>query len=196
MSSLKRLILSLEELTSNEGSVKQEIEYTFFARVPDFDWINPELLKEQQEQAEIHVDKGDKGFGQIRVRAVNDRDYELCLKFKAPGELGKREAETLVSKDMFELMLLMAPHSLRKKRYCYPIEGTDLKWEVDVFENLEGEPYDWIKIDLEVQLKDKDLEVPPLPVPTVETIMAQASKRTDAEYKKVGQLFEQWAIVR
>lgn len=196
MSKLKRLIMSLEDLAANAGEVKQEIEYTFFARVPDFEWIDASLLKEQQEQAEIHIDNGEKGFGQVRVRAVNDRDYELCLKYKVPGELGKREVETLVTKDMFELMLLMAPHSLRKKRYCYPIEGTDLKWEVDVFENIDGEPFDWIKIDLELMAKDKDMEIPPLPVPTVEKIMAQASKRTPEEYKKVGELFEEWAIKR
>ena len=189
-------MISLEELAESEGKAKQEIEYTFFARVENFDWINPELLKEQQEQAEIHVDKGDKGFGQIRVRAVNDRDYELCLKFKTPGELGKKEAEKPVTQDMFELMLLMAPHSLRKKRYCYPIEGSDYQYEVDVFENIDGEPYDWVKIDLEVMLKDKDMEIPPLPIPTVETIMSQSSQRTPEEYKKVGELFETWAIKR
>jgi len=196
MLKLRRLVISLEELAESEGKAKQEIEYTFFARVENFDWLNAELLKEQQEQAEIHVDKGEKGFGQIRVRAVNDRDYELCLKFKTPGELGKKEAETRVTQDMFELMLLMAPHSLRKKRYCYPIEGTDYQWEVDVFENAEGKPYDWIKIDLEVKIEDKDMEIPPLPIPTVETIMSQSSQRTPEEYKKVGELFEEWAIKR
>lgn len=193
---LRRLMVNLEELAEGEGKVKQEIEYTFFARVDNFDWIDQSKFKELQEQAEIHIDKGDKGFGQIRVRAVDDEDYELCLKFKKPGELGKKEAELDASEDMFELMLLMAPHSLRKKRYCYPIEGTDLKWEVDVFEDLEGNPYDWVKIDLEVDIESKDMAIPDLPIPTVETIMNQPSQRTEAEYKKVGELFDTWAIKR
>ena len=67
---------------------------------------------------------------------------------------------------------------------------------MDVFENIDGEPYDWVKIDLEVMLKDKDMEIPPLPIPTVETIMSQSSQRTPEEYKKVGELFETWAIKR
>lgn len=192
---LRSLKISLEELIES-GVTKQEIEYTFFARVENFDWIDEKMFDEQQEQAEIHVDKGDKGFGQVRVRSVDDKEYELCIKFKVPGELGKREAETNVSKDMFDLMLLIAPHSLRKKRYCYPIEGTDYKWEVDVFETADGELHPWVKLDLELDESDKDMEIPDFPIPTVEAIMNQYKQRTEEEHSQVGKLFEDWAIVR
>lgn len=193
MSKLKRLTLSLEELIA-EGVVSQEIEYTFFARVENMDWVNPELLKEQQEQAEIHVPLSDQSFGQVRIRSIDDKDYQLCLKVKLPDELGKREVEQTTTKDMFDVMLLLAPHSLRKKRYCYPIEGTDLEWEVDVFENRDGVPYNWIKIDLEV--KDPSSEVPTFPIELVEVITNQGSKRTEKENRIIETLFDTWAIKR
>lgn len=193
MSKLKKLRLSLEELV-DEGVTKQEIEYTFFARCDNMDWINPELLTEQQEQAEVHVPLVDNNFGQIRVRSIDDSKYELCIKVKLTDELGKREAEQATTKDMFDLMLLIAPHSLRKKRYCYPIDGTDLKWEVDVFENAEGVAYNWIKIDLEVN--DPDTVIPEFPIELAEVIMNQGVQRTEQENKTIETLFDAWAIKR
>ncbi len=67
---LKRLSISLEDEAN--GQVQQEIEYTFFARVEDWSFLEQADGQEKQEQWESYRDRGEGNFAQNRVRAIND----------------------------------------------------------------------------------------------------------------------------
>jgi hypothetical protein len=187
---LKRLSISLEDEAN--GEVQQEIEYTFFARVDDWSFLEQAAGQEKQEQWESYRDRGEGNFAQNRVRAINDNVYHMCVKAKFSGELGKREVEQVCTKDYFELFRLFADKGLNKTRYFFPIEDTDLKWEVDVYTTQSGERHAWIKIDLEV--KSKETELPKFPYPLKEVIVNQPAQRTEEENAHIGNLFKEWTI--
>lgn len=190
MSSLRRLNISLED--GADGAVQQEIEYAFFGEVQNWDWIEQAGGQEQQEQWESYRDTGEGSFAQCRVRAIDDQTYQMCVKTKTPGELGKKEVEQICSKDFFEQYRFFADKGLNKIRYLFPIEGTDLKWEVDVYTTQSGERHPWIKIDLEVP--NAETELPKFPFPMKQVIVNQPAKRTDEEKAKISSLFEEWTI--
>ncbi|MOA21893.1 hypothetical protein D3C78_1424110 [compost metagenome] len=116
----------------------------------------------------------------------------MCVKAKFSGELGKREVEQVCTKDYFELFRLFADKGLNKTRYFFPIEDTDLKWEVDVYTTQSGERHAWIKIDLEV--KTKETELPKFPFALKEVIVNQPAQRTEEENAHIANLFKEWTI--
>lgn len=187
---LRDLFLSLE--SSEESEVHQEIEYTFFGKVENFDWIEQASSHELQEQWEIHVDKGEGLFGSVRIRATNDQDFVFCTKVKTPGVLGKSEAEQATTRGMFESFRKLATSGLKKTRYNFPVPDSDLVWEIDVFTTKEGERHPWVKIDLEVS--GPDVEIPQLPIDFVEKILNQDKKRTPVERDFVSKLFSEYGL--
>jgi hypothetical protein len=190
MSSLRRLNISLEDVA--DGSVQQEIEYAFFGCVENWDFLEQAASSEKQEQWESYRERGEGAFAQARVRATDDRKFEMCVKTKTPGELGKKEVEQICSKDFFEQFRFFADKGLNKTRYFFPIEGTDLKWEVDVYTTQSGERHPWLKIDLEV--KDAETVLPKFPFALKEVIVNQPAKRTEEEKAHISKLFEEWTI--
>jgi hypothetical protein len=187
---LRRLSISLED--DANGEVQQEIEYAFFARVENWDWLEQAASQEKQEQWESYRDRGEGAFAQCRVRAIDDKTFHMCVKTKTPGELGKKEVEQVCTKDFFEQYRFFADKGLNKTRYFFPIEGTDLKWEVDVYTTQSGERHPWLKIDLEV--KSADTKLPQFPFPLKEVIVNQPAKRTEEENTHIGNLFKEWTI--
>lgn len=190
---LRRLSCSLEELAENaNGQVQQEIEYTFFVKVPNFDFLEQANGQEKQEQWESYRDKGEGRFAQCRVRAIDDSTFHACVKAKRPGELGKKEVEQVCTSDYFHIFKEFADKGLNKVRYFFPIEGSDLRWEVDVYTTQAGERHPWVKLDLEV--KEKLEEIPAFPVESEERILNQPAQRTEEEQAFIGKLFEEWTI--
>lgn len=191
MTSLRRLNISLED--GADGSAQQEIEYTFFARVTDFEWQAKAASQEKQEQWESYRETGEGRFAQCRVRAIDDKVYHACVKAKRPGELGKVEVEQVCTKDYFEIFKEFADKGLNKVRYIFPVE-TDrhLKWEVDCYTTQAGEQHNWIKLDLEV--KGQLAQIPEFPFEVVEVILRQPADRTDLEKEQISKLFEEWTI--
>lgn len=190
MTSLRRLSISLED--GADGKVQQEIEYTFFARVTNFEWQGQAASQEKQEQWESYREGEGGRFAQCRVRAIDDKTYHACVKAKRPGELGKKEVEQVCTKDYFDIYKEFADKGLNKVRYIFPIEGTDLKWEVDCYTTQAGEQHTWIKLDLEVTAKLD--EIPEFPFEVVEVILNQPAERTDLEKERISKLFEEWTI--
>lgn len=190
MTSLRRLNISLED--GADGTVQQEIEYAFFARVESWEWLEQATRQEKQEQWESYRERGEGAFAQCRVRATDDTTYEMCVKTKTPGELGKKEVEQICSKDFFEQFRFFADKGLNKTRYIFEIEGTDLKWEVDVYTTQSGERHPWLKIDLEVP--SAETELPKFPFPLKEVIVNQPAQRSEEEKAQISKLFEEWTI--
>lgn len=174
---------------AENGEKVQEIEYCLFVKLDNLEQLQQADSKELQEQWEMYKDCGDRGFATARIRAIDDRRWVLCTKLKVPNVMGKEEVELPATKAMFEHFRYLGSTGLRKTRYVFPIPDSDLKWEVDVFEDVEGNVVsDWVKLDLEVPAPLESL--PELPVTYTESIFNQPAQRTQEETDFVRNLFD------
>lgn len=182
---------------SLEDSQIEEIEYIFFIKVDNFD----ELLKfakrkEEQEQWSFLLTK-DKLENAVRARKkISDGEisYELCSKIYIPGIDGKWEVEQDCERMHFDIVKENAEFGMIKDRYYFPIDGTDMVWELDVFKDKDGNYVPWIKVDLEVEQRlDK---IPEMPIHYVECVMNQPGQRTKEEDELVSKLFGEYYLIK
>lgn len=193
MNAIRGLLRNLLVPVAVEPSVSleaagQELEYEFYGRIKDFGDLKKAASKEEQEQWEIRSGKDDdrKYFGGLRVRKINDDKYVLCAKVMSEGNDSRYEVELDADKDLFEAFRKISPKGMRKTRYLFPIEGTDLTWEVDVYRQEDGSLEEWCKIDLEV--KEPIKEMPPLPMEFEELFTVQRAQRTPEQQEFVDEL--------
>lgn len=179
---LKHLQLGLEDLENGEKS--REKEYVWYGRLTNPEELKKAASQETQKQSAI---KG-KG-GTIRVRETTGMgQVRYTLTAKAYTGFGDaQEVSSPVSKDMHEVFKSISGESMDKIRYTIPIEGSSLKWEVDVFIDAQGNPKEWVKIDLEVP--EETNEWPPLPVTLADTIFGGNSEYTPEQRSKLDELF-------
>jgi hypothetical protein len=202
------LMVALEDDTS--GKATNEIEHTYYAQLKDLTQLRKAASLEKQEQWEIRVPLV-AGFnalgGQVRIRKIeaatrsgddnihaesetSPAKYALTIKVQGGDDGGRREAAVEASEDMFTLFKFLSGKGMVKHRYCFPVEGSNRKWEVDVYLKEDGSYHDWVKIDFEVEsLEDT---VPPLPVSVdMDTIItAPKDKMTDEENRRVTDLYD------
>ena len=190
----KLLRMALEE--ASDGKANTEIEHVFYARVPDRAVLEQAAGWEHQEQWEIRIPKTDSnaGNGRVRIRMTQGpekaKEYVLTTKtFKDNGD--RIEVPIPTTEDHFEQFKLLSECGMRKDRYFFPVEGTDLVWEVDMFYQPGSvigskEYYEWCKIDLEVA--DRSAPIPPLPFALEDVIAAPYGKRTPEEEAIVSKL--------
>jgi CYTH domain-containing protein len=178
----RRLGIALED--NENGEASREKEYVWYGRL-----TNPEELKKaagQETQKQSSV-KG-KG-GTIRVRetvSMGQRRFTLTGKAYS-GRGDAKEVSMPASEDMYEVFKSLAGESMDKIRYTFPIEGTELKWEVDVFIDAQGNPKEWVKIDLEVP--EETNTWPPLPVTLSDMIFGGNKEYTPEQKAKLDQLY-------
>lgn len=184
--------LSMEE--NADGKAFREIEYTFYARLSNQDELFKAARKEHEEQWELKIDKTDQNAskGSIRIRkTVEDGKepvYVITTKIPVPGTDDKDEVPVPTTVAQFEAFRYMCERGMIKDRYFFPVDGSDLVWEVDMFLRPEGGYYEWCKIDLEVESRDDP--IPPLPIEFSSIITNQNGQRTPEEEQRVGALYQ------
>ena len=194
---LENETVALEE--KSDGIAFKEIEYTYYARLSDLSDLKKAKSQEHQEQWELKFPKTDQngGSGTIRIRKTietgKEAEYVLTTKTAINKQGDKLEVPIPATVAMFEQFKILSERGMVKDRYLFPIEGTDLVWEVDMFLKPKGKIgfgpyYDWVKIDLEVP--DRKTKIPEFPLATEELITAPYGKRTDAEEKLVTGLYD------
>lgn len=194
---MRMLRLVLEEIS--DGKAFREIEHTFYARLANPGDLAKASSQEHQEQWELKFPKTDKngGSGTVRIRKTIPKggvpEFVLTTKTMASRDGDRIEVPVPTTEPMFKQFQLMCENGMVKDRYHFPIEGTDLVWEVDMFLKPGGHigvgPYeDWCKIDLEV--KDRSAAIPPLPFETEELITAPFGKRTEEEESKIREMYD------
>jgi CYTH domain-containing protein len=174
--------LGLEDMEN--GQISREKEYVWYGRLTDSEQLKKAAGQEKQRQSSL---KG-KG-GTIRVRetiGLGQVRYTLTAKAYS-GRGDAKEVSAPVSKDMHEVFKMLSGESMDKIRYTFPIEGTELKWEVDVFIDAQGNPKEWVKIDLEVP--DETSEWPPLPVTLADMIFGGNDEYTPEQKAKLDELY-------
>jgi hypothetical protein len=200
-------IMSLEigmEEDVQDGKLFRERERVIYAKLSDLSELNNAVSVDSQEQWQIKLPKTDKNAakGTMRVRKIipltkTDKGFELTdtnedsvqyvITVKAERKADDRaEVPLPASKDMFDLFKLLAENGMCKHRFHFPINGTELVFEVDVYLKEDGTYYEWVKIDLE--FKDVPVDIPELPLKTSELIYD--TTQDPEQKKKISELYE------
>lgn len=156
--------VSLEDVA--DGKVFHEKEIELYVYIPDVEAaLKGAKSMDRQEQWTVKIDKSpdNAGKGNIRVRKIipgdsNQIQYVLTAKVDR-GNGDRLEVPEPSTEGMFEIFRAIATNGMIKHRYHFPIEGTSMVWEVDMFYDKDGKYYNWAKIDLE----GCSGELPPLP---------------------------------
>lgn len=180
-----------------DGKSEKEKEHTIYARVDSFEWLSKASSMESQEQWEIKVAKTEKNFGKgsMRVRKTwnsgSDPVFTRATKISTKEADAKLEIPLPSNEEEFLAIMFLAEQGMRKDRFHFPILGTELVWEFDLFPNEDGSYHNWIKIDLEVD--DLDAPLPAFPVPLAEVILPKRFKQIDeaAWESRVSSIYEQ-----
>lgn len=196
--SLLSTAISLEDDTSGVAGTELEIE--LYVRISDFNQLTRAQSVERQEQWTIKIEKTDKnqGKGNDRVRRIYDLDTSQggpAEKYINTRKLvlgqGKRiEVSQEVSQDMFLVTKALSEQGMIKDRYKFPIQGTDLCFEVDAFIQPDGMYAPWLKIDLE----NPPALLPELPFEVLERIDGRT--KDPAEREKITQLYDQYFLTK
>jgi len=202
---LKQLLIALEEQAT--GKATTEKEYVFYAKLSDPSILEKAAHVEHHEQWNLKIDKTADNYcsGRIRIRKTEENGKvtyvqttkthmkppagESNLSDVAVPDASQNMLEVAIeaTEDAFKQFKMIADQGMKKTRYTFPIEGTDLKFEVDVFDGQDSET-PWVKIDLEV---NGPLEViPSLPQGFTDVIMNQKDQQTDEEKKLIWSLYE------
>ena len=189
-----------------ESATELEREYIVWARLRNSDVLKGASKSVIQEQVSVQIPKTDNNLvgGVLRVRKTTDINkqvsYTLTLKQKhvvGTGQPLNTESNVEVDADFYTQLAGIAETLVIKHRYYFPIEGTDLEWEVDAGPDTRGGYHDWVRLELEVP--SADFKLPALPFDTEETILpleVQAAsgvevdevayrERTDALFKGI-----------
>tara|TARA_Y100001956_G_scaffold82973_1_gene107678 strand:- start:82779 stop:83429 length:651 start_codon:yes stop_codon:yes gene_type:complete len=188
---------------SNAPGTQRELEYEIYGIVEDMSTIdNLDAQKETQEQYERLLENGS-----IRIRATTKDDateYVMTLKSWEKGKDGRKESNSeAIESEFFEHWKEIATSGVKKTRYFVPAgkqklnrpeniekygEYFDLVWEIDVFQGKDGNPCNWVKLDLEV--KEPLKEFPPTPLKLTDTITSGSNSRTEEERKKIRHYYD------
>lgn len=158
-----RQTLTAESLAKNPSfeAVQMELEHMFIGRLED-----PSVLEgvksEHQEQWDCMINEVSDQKVTLRVRCIDGERYVLCIKRKRRDDARREEVEVSTEKEVFDIVKSIAYSGMRKRRYFFPVPDSELLWELDVFEDAEGKPIGWVKLDLEVTSSNEP--IPAFPV--------------------------------
>lgn len=186
---LARTRVSVE---SYMATPEREKEFTMYAELSDVAVLDKMAVdKEKHEQWKVPTDSHIKGT--IRLRATNDRRYEITTK-QSLSDIESIETTSLLIKSAFDELKKFCRDGYFKTRYTMPVEGTDLRWEVDTFFTQGGSVSNWVKIDLEVN--SLDTTIPDLPFAVRRLILANDPELTKNEQLQIDKLWtEEWAQI-
>lgn len=204
MSLYKHFKVSLEDSTDTdivntesdpgESSTIREKEICLYIRLLDFQQFKKASHAEHQEQWEVKIPKTDNnaGEGKVRVRRIQARDgkvsFEITIKNK--GKEGSNIESTLpCTEEVFTQMAFLADSGMKKQRYTFPIENTDMCWEIDLYPDGKEGFYTWARAELEI--KGDISSIPELPIQVEETITPEEAKQDNS---RVRQLFERYFL--
>jgi hypothetical protein len=188
-------VISMEAAPTPDGKIQVETEIEIYGTMRNMDDLDAATGWEIQEQWGLYVPSSQEnaGSGNVRVRMsqrnTGEPVYVLTTKVKAPN--GNLECEAPSSVDMFNLFKVLASSGLRKKRYYFPLPGTDMEFEVDVFTGPTGAPVPHVKIDLELRNPPDgfDFSQVKLPFEMTDIRIISPGRKSDEDLAYVRQLF-------
>lgn len=189
-------VISMEAAPTPDGKTQVEKEIEIYGTMRNMNDLDAATGWEIQEQWGLYVPGSDEnaGSGNVRVRMsqrnTGEPVYVLTTKVKAPN--GNLECEAPSSVDMFTLFKVLASSGLRKKRYFFPLPGTDMEFEVDVFCGPTGAPVPHVKIDLELRNPPEgfDFSSVKLPFEMTDIRIISPGRKSDEDLAYVRELFK------
>ena len=171
------------------GIPQQEVEFTFYARLKDVKELDAMAVdKEIHEQWKLDIETPDNVDGGARLRLIDGRRYTMTTKIKRTGQQGMEEVNSDIPEALWKHLRELADTGYNKIRYTFPITGTNLKWEVDVFYTDGGALCEWVKIDLEVD--NLSQPIPETPFDVEEFICANDTELPVADEKQINRLWD------
>lgn len=184
---------AMEQLAATEaldGKTAVEREKVFYCQIADFAELEKADSWEKQEQWEIRPKETNAGV--VRVRRTSAGEISLATKV-FDGDV-RQETEIEISEDIFNGFRSIAPGGMIKTRYNFKIPNTEFKWEIDVYNNADGSPCEWCKVDLECD--SLDMENPPFPITFTKVISGNRAAITPEERSFIETLFSTKFITR
>ncbi len=177
---LPKFHLTMEDV--GETEVQREREYCWYVQIEDYSQLAKAVSIEDHTQWEIRPVETKRGA--IRVRGtlpvnINYEDsevspagegrYSLTTKVYNSGAYNGvsdvTESTIEIQQDLFDSFAAIAPTGMKKRRFNIVSKVDDsenggndveLKWEIDLFFDAEGNYQPWAKIDLETLTKIVD----------------------------------------
>jgi CYTH domain-containing protein len=180
------------ESVSPDGTQKTECEYEIYGTIRDMSVLASAVRSELQEQWGVPIEKvkENAASGSLRVRLTSNAKEVYVFTSKVKRESGNDEIEIEVTEDLFKHFKLFATQGMQKRRYFFPVEGTDFVYEVDVFFNPDGSPNPRVKIDLEIQDSAGIDSLPPLPFDLDDITVIPPGRKSTAHLTFVRELYE------
>ena len=183
----------LEDLLS-ETQTQAEVEYVFFGRPKNFDFMK-KYSPSRIEQYEVWPEKKDGSVNIIRVRKTSKKTV-MTLKInegfdKKNGVVSRKENEFDITEESFQVFKKLCVFGSKKDRF--EISTTHgFVFEVDVYYDAHDNLNPWIKIDLEVP--SADIPIPKIPIEMHEIITNQPTFRTKSEEETVKRVWNSFMI--
>lgn len=178
-------VIEKQSDTDKNQEVQVEKEYVLYFRTLNFKQFSKASRAEDHLQWEIKVPKtdGNAAPGRMRCRktilANGKASHSLTVKNKA--EQGNFESTSPVNETFFKQFMLMSDAGMHKHRYVFPVEGTDLEWEIDIYPDGKNGYYTWGRAELEVS--GPLSSIPPLPIEAEEIITVEDQKTNEGMEK-------------
>ncbi len=171
-----------------DGKPHIEREITAYVRLRDlYDVTSIADSSETHEQWQIPMASKK---AKARIRLTDNVEYSHTIKEKTKTQFESIESEQKIEAAFFEVMKRsVATNGYLKTRYNIKIEGSDRKWEVDVFKKYNGEPSLWVKLDYE--FGEGEVDLPEIPFEYNEIIIPDIEEGRDAEVTRLWD--EEWA---
>ena len=174
-------------LESADGKTRIEDELTIYVLVNDIHDIKS-LATETEEHEQWKLKLGEDKVS-ARIRLTDKVDYEFTIKEKTKFRTANHETSQPITEDTFEALRRQAYDGRKKTRYVIPIEGSDRKWEVDVFKTPAGDTSLWVKVDYEFNGKGSS-KLPEIPFPYTEIIIPDLEEGREADVERLWK--EEW----
>lgn len=175
-------LLAMEDIA--DGVAREEIELCWVAKITDFEQLQQAIHIEQQEQYGFDIPPAPHKRVVCRVRATTidgKTEYVFTTKTTAEGEDHPSEASYPVEVGVFEFFKsLDACKGMKKTRYVFQANEAQ-KWELDVFNNEDGTPFEWCKVDLEFPEGSTSSDLREVPKPPAFLTEMISIKTTDPE---------------
>lgn len=176
-----------------DASTQVEKEYEFYAKIVDERELANAISVIKIEQYGVFVPHSDDNCcsGQLRVRKSITDDgepvYTFATKTPMPGG-GKLETEIETNEAHFIQFMNICDSGMVYTRHIFPIEGSEMKWEIDCVETGTGGFRETVKIDLEI--KGEVSEIPPFPIQLENIIVKNNETNSDEERAQIKNIVE------
>ena len=195
------------EADVQDGKMFAEKEYEFYVELDNFEMLYGAKSMDMQEQWNLRIPKkGNFAKGALRVRKIQGGDVEGGASQKSDkpvqyvmttkviqGQGDRLEVPVPVTVDSFNLFAMLSDSGMIKHRYLFPVKGTKLVYEVDMYLDGKGGYHPWAKIDLEVKEDGSD-SVPPLPFAVKTMIRGDSEDQGDRD--RITQLYDDYFITK